>query len=58
MWKDMGLVNKDKFGNLTLTDFGRKIGGKMSEGSRRPVPTFEFETIEKMVIEFYNKHMK
>lgn len=58
MWNDMGLVIKDKFGDWVLTDLGRKVGGRMSEGSRLSVPTFEFEIIEKMMIEFYNMHRK
>lgn len=58
IWKDMGLVIKDKFGDWILTDLGRKIGGRMSDGSRLSVPTFEFEVIEKMMVDFYNNHRK
>ncbi len=58
MWKDMGLVVKDKFGDWVLTNLGREIGGKMSSGNHLSVPTFDFETIEKMMIDFYNKHRK
>ncbi|MDW8802650.1 hypothetical protein P8V03_15995 [Clostridium sp. A1-XYC3] len=58
MWKDMGLVIKDKFGDWVLTDLGRKTGGRMSDGNRLSVPTFEFEIIEKMMIDFYNKNKK
>ena len=58
MWKDMGLVVKDNFGDWTLTELGRQIGGKMSSGYRVAVPTFDFETIEKLMIDFYNKHRK
>lgn len=58
MWKDMGLVIKDNYGNWILTDSGKSIGGKMSENSFCPVPTFHFEVIEKMMIDFYNKHKK
>ncbi len=58
MWKDMGLVIKDKFGDWVLTDLGRKIGGQMSKGSSLSVPTFEFDVIEQMMIDFYNKHRK
>lgn len=58
MWKDMGLVAKDKFGDWTLTEAGRSIGGKMSKSNHLPVPTFDFETIEKMMVDFYNKHRK
>ena len=32
--------------------------GRMSKGSRLEVPTFEFEVIEKMMIDFYHKHRK
>lgn len=58
MWKDMGWVVKDKFGDWVLTDLGRKVGGKMSDSNRLSVPTFEFETIEKIMIDFYNKNRK
>ena len=30
MWKDMGLVTKDEFGEWILTEAGKNIGGKMS----------------------------
>ena len=58
IWKDMGLVIKDKFGDWALTEVGRSIGGRMSKTNRCPVPTFDFEVIEKMMIDFYNKHRK
>ena len=58
MWKDMGLVDKDKFGDWVLTAAGRANGGRMSKGSRLEVPTFDFEVIEQMMIYFYNKHRK
>ncbi|MGN0178031.1 MAG: hypothetical protein ACI4DY_01120 [Monoglobaceae bacterium] len=58
MWKDMGLVVKDKFGDWALTEMGRTIGGKMSKSTYRPVPTFEFEKVEKLMIDFYNKYRK
>ena len=58
MWKDMGLVTKDEFGDWILTEFGRASGGKMSSGSRLEVLTFDFDTIEKMMIDFYNKYKK
>lgn len=58
MWKDMGLVIKDKFGDWALTEAGRSVGGRMSKSNRCPVPTFDFETIEKMMMDFYNKHRK
>lgn len=28
MWKDMGLVTKDEFGEWILTEAGKNIGGK------------------------------
>ncbi len=58
MWKDMGLVIKDNFGDWILTDLGKKIGGKMSSNSNLSVPTFEFQIVEKMMIDFYNNHRK
>ena len=58
IWKDMGLVIKDKFGDWVLTDLGREIGGRMSSGNHLAVPIFDFDTIEKMMIDFYNKHKK
>lgn len=58
MWKDMGLVIKDKFGDWIITEQGRSIGGRMSGNNHHPVPTFEFETIEKLMIDFFNKHRK
>lgn len=58
IWNDMGLVIKDKFGDWALTDLGRQNGGRMSQGNRLPVPTFELETIEKMMIDFLNHHKK
>ncbi len=58
MWQDMGLVFKDKFGDWALTNAGRCIGGRMSKSNHYPVPTFEFKTIEKMMVDFYNKNQK
>ncbi len=58
MWKDMGLVVKDKFGDWALTAAGHNIGGRMSKSNHYPVPTFDFEVIEQMMIDFYNKHRK
>ena len=49
---------KDKFGDWALTEAGREIGGRMSKSNHLPVPTFEFEKIEKLMIDFYNKHRK
>ena len=58
IWKDMGLVIKDRFDDWVLTEAGKKIGGRMSNGNHLSVPVFDFETIEKMMIDFYNKHRK
>lgn len=58
IWKDMGLVSKDKFGDWSLSDLGRSIGGRMSKSNYCPVPTFDFEVVEKMMIDFYNEHRK
>lgn len=58
MWKDMGLIINDKFGDWTLTAAGHNIGGRMSKSNHCPVPTFDSEVIEQMMIEFYNKHRK
>lgn len=58
MWKDMGLVVKDKFGYWILTEAGKKCGGKLSKSNRHPVPTFSFTVIEQMMIDFYNTHRK
>lgn len=58
MWKDMGLIDKDKFGDWGLTAAGRSIGGRMSRGSHLEVPTFDFDVIEQLMIDFYNKNRK
>ncbi len=58
IWHDMGLVAKDKFGDWVLTELGRQHGGRMSKGNRLAVPTFDFSTIEKMMIDFFNKNQK
>ena len=55
IWDKMGLVQKDKWGDWTLTQLGREMGGKMSEGSRLSVPTFDFDTIINPMIEFWKK---
>ena len=52
IWRDMGLVVKDKFGDWVLTDVGRSLGGKMSSGERLSVPTFNAEFIIDKMIEF------
>lgn len=51
----MGLIIKDKFGDWILTDIGKSIGGKMSNGNRLSVPTFEAEMIIDKMIEFCEK---
>jgi len=56
MWQDMGLVFKDKCGDWALTELGKSIGGRMSKSIHCPVPTFDFEVLEKMMIDFYNKN--
>ena len=52
IWKDMGLVVKDNFGDWVLTDLGKSIGGKMSSGNRLSVPTFHADFIIDKMIEF------
>ncbi|MCD7893421.1 MAG: hypothetical protein LUG60_06925 [Erysipelotrichaceae bacterium] len=47
---ELGLVVKDSFGDWALTDAGKSVGGKMSK-SNYPVPTFDFDTIAKMIKE-------
>ena len=54
-WKDMGLVVKDKFGDWALTELGRNCGGKISNSSYRPVPTFDFDRLFPIMEEFYSK---
>lgn len=55
IWKDMGLVIKDKFGDWVLTDLGRSLGGRMSNGDRLSVPTFDDDFIIEKMIEFCKK---
>ena len=43
----MGLIMKDNFGEWVLTDFGKHIGGKMSNGTHVSVPTFELKKLRK-----------
>lgn len=52
IWKDMGLVVKDEFGDWLLTEAGKLIGGKMSNGNRLSVPTFNADMIIDKMIEF------
>lgn len=59
IWKDMGIVIKDKFGDWIITDLGRALGGKMSSGNRLSVPTFDADFIIDKMIEFCkNKGIK
>lgn len=55
IWQEMGLIRKNKLGDWTLTDLGKQHGGKMSINSYSPVPTFEFETIKKLMVDFLYK---
>lgn len=52
IWKDMGLVLKDRFGDWDLTELGKSIGGKLSKSNVRPVPTFDSAMIIDKMIEF------
>lgn len=58
LWKEMGIVCKDKFGDWILTETGKDLGGRMSKSNHCPVPTFDFEVIEKMMIDFYTRNRK
>lgn len=58
IWKDMGLVVKDKFGDWALTELGRSAGGKMSKSDHLPVPTFDADKVIDMMIGWYNTHKK
>lgn len=58
MWKDMGIVVKDKFGDWVLTEAGKSIGGRMSKNSYYPVPIFEDEDIINKMSEFFEKIKK
>lgn len=60
LWKGMGLIvkNKDKVSGWELTDLGRQLGGRMSQNSYCPVPTFVFEAIEPKMREYFLKHKK
>lgn len=55
IWSEMGLVQKDKWGDWTLTGLGREMGGRMSEGSYLSVPTFNFDAIINPMIDFWKK---
>ena len=57
-WKEMGLVVKDKFGDWALTSLGYNIGGRMSKSNYRPVPTFDFEIIKRMTVDYFIKNKK
>ena len=59
IWKDMGFVEKDKFGDWILTALGKSNGGRMSNGNRLSVPTFDADFIIDKMIEFCeNKGIK
>lgn len=58
LWNNMGIVTKDKFGDWTLTEAGRKIGGRMSKNNYCPVPTFDFNVIEQLMIDACKEHRK
>lgn len=55
IWKDMGLVEIDAFGDWVITEFGRNIGGRMSKGSCRSVPVFDSDKVIDMMIDFCKK---
>lgn len=55
IWEDMGLVVKDNLGDWILTDLGKAVGGRMSDGNRLSVPTFDVESIINKMIEFCEK---
>ena len=52
MWKQMGLVTKDKFGDWILTELGKNRGGKMSKSNYLAVPTFEYDSVVKLMEKF------
>ena len=56
IWKDMGLVIQDKFGDWALTELGRSFGGKMSKSNHLPVPAFDSDKIIDMMIDWYSSH--
>lgn len=58
LWSSMGIVAKDKFGDWTLTEAGRKIGGRMSKNNYFPVPTFDFNVIEQLMMDACKEHRK
>lgn len=55
IWKEMGLVIKNNYGDWVLTPLGKSIGGKMSGGDRLSVPTFDTDKIIDMMIAFRNE---
>lgn len=58
LWNTMGIVAKDKFGDWTLTEAGREIGGRISKNNYCPVPTFDFNVIEQLMIDACKEHRK
>ena len=55
IWKDMGLVFKNTFGDWSLTELGRSVGGKLSKNPYRPTLTFDFDKVFPMMEAFYLK---
>ena len=56
IWHQMGLVMKNTYNEWILTQKGYDIGGKMSHNSYVPVPTFDLDTIVKLMKEFFEKN--
>ena len=48
-WNSLGLVTKDHMGDWVLTEYGREIGGKMSQNNFLPVPTFQYDVVKKLM---------
>lgn len=46
--EEHGLVEEDTWGEWTLTEKGRRNGGRMSKGNY-PVPTFKFNVVEEIL---------
>lgn len=55
IWHQMGLVMKNVYNEWVLTQKGYDLGGKMSNNSYVPVPTFDLATIKKSMEEFIGK---
>lgn len=54
-WEEMGLVMKNQYGDWTLTNLGLEAGGRMSRNNYLSVPTFELESIRKLMREFWSQ---